>query len=121
MHSINLLDKLQQIAPDEFWQPKVIGDLNNYQIKLVRLQGEFVWHDHADTDELFLCVEGEFEMHYQDHIEAVRTGEMVVVPKGVAHKPVAHGPCSVLLIEPVGVVNTGATQSDLTAPQDVRI
>ncbi|MEM7219604.1 MAG: cupin domain-containing protein [Pseudomonadota bacterium] len=114
--SIRLRDKLREFQ--DTWSPKVIAGLNDYRVKLAKLDGEFVWHDHPDTDELFLCVEGEFEMHYRDRVERVTEGELVVVPRGVEHKPVARDYCAVLLIEPAGLVNTGDAGGDLTAPVD---
>lgn len=114
--SINLRDKLALF--DETWQPKVIAALNDYQLKLVKLQGEFVWHSHADTDELFICLDGQFDIEFRDHTVTVRAGEICVVPRGVEHKPVAAAECHVMIIEPTGVTNTGDAQSGLTAPND---
>lgn len=114
--SINLQDKFAQFS--ETWQPKIIAELNNYQVKLVKLAGEFVWHEHADTDELFLCLQGCFELHFRDRVVQVKAGELCVVPQGVEHKPLAHEECHVLIIEPAGVINTGAAAGDMTAPND---
>ncbi len=111
--SINLADKFALF--DDTWAPRVIAAMNDYQIKLVKLEGEFVWHSHADTDELFLCVAGEFDIEFRDR---VRTGELCVVPRGVEHKPVARAPCQVMIIEPTGVVNTGDADTNRTAPND---
>ena len=114
--SINLRDKLALF--DETWQPKVIAALNDYQLKLVKLSGEFVWHSHAETDELFICLEGEFDIEFRDRTVTVRAGEICVVPRGVEHKPAAAAECHVMIIEPTGVINTGAAESALTAPND---
>ena len=114
--SINLEDKFALF--DDTWAPKVIAAMNDYQIKLVKLEGEFVWHCHADTDELFLCVAGEFDIEFRDGVTTVKTGELCVVPKGVEHKPVARAGCQVIIIEPTGVMNTGNAETDRTAPND---
>ena len=119
MEKINLQEKLSLFS--EHWTPKIVDELNDYQIKLVKIQGEFVWHDHADTDELFLVVEGEMEIEFEDHTMALKAGEMCVVPKGVRHKPKAENECKVMLIEPRGVVNTGEAEGELTADNDVWI
>ena len=114
--SINLRDKLALFA--ETWQPKVIAELNDYQLKLVKLAGEFVWHSHEDTDELFLCIDGQFDIQFRDHTVTVRAGEICVVPRGVEHKPVARDECHAMIIEPKGVINTGEAESELRAPND---
>jgi mannose-6-phosphate isomerase-like protein (cupin superfamily) len=114
--SINLKDKLRLIS--EHWSPKVIAEMNDYQLKLVKLEGEFVWHKHDDTDELFICVEGEMKIELRDGSVSLSEGELFVVPRGVEHRPVADLECQILLIEPRGVINTGDVESDLTAPND---
>lgn len=122
--AINLAQKLGLIA--EPWSPRVIGEMNdgtpaNIVFKLVKLQGEFVWHAHTDTDETFLVVAGALRMQFRDREEVLQAGEMIVVPRGVEHCPRADGECHVLLIEPRGVVNTGDAGGDLTARNDVWI
>ena len=102
----------------EQWSPKVIAQMNDYQFKLVRLQGEFVWHQHADTDETFIVLEGSLIIDFKEGSVTLNAGEMVVVPKGCLHRPRADTEAKLLLVEPVGVVNTGDTQSALTAPLD---
>ena len=119
MEKINLQEKLALF--NEHWTPKIVEELNDYQIKLVKIQGEFVWHDHADTDELFFVVEGEMEIEFADHTLSLIAGEMCFVPKGVTHKPKAEHECKVMLIEPRGVVNTGEVEGELTAENDVWI
>ena len=114
--SINLARKLDLI--DAPWSPKVIAELNDYQIKLAKLEGEFVWHQHDDTDELFVCLAGRLRIELADTHVDLAAGELYVVPKGVSHRPVADGECHVMLIEPRGVVNTGDVDSALTAPGD---
>ncbi|HEX6833116.1 MAG TPA: cupin domain-containing protein [Rudaea sp.] len=116
---INLRDKLARFS--EHWSPRVIAEMNDYQFKLVKLQGEFVWHSHADTDEVFFVVDGAMAIDFRDGRVELKTGEMVVVPRGVEHKPFAQEECRVLLIEPRGVVNTGEAGGALTAQNDVWI
>ena len=115
--AINLRTKLTRITDQ--WSPRVVAEMNDYQFKLVKLQGEFVWHDHPDTDEVFIVLEGAMRILLRDGEVALAAGEMYVVPRGVEHKPVAERECHVLLVEPRGVVNTGAAGGDLTAPNDV--
>lgn len=103
------------------WSPRVIAELNDYQIKLARLQGEFVWHAHDETDELFFIVRGRMEIAFRDGVVELREGEMLVVPKGVEHCPRAEQECAVMLIEPRGVANTGNAGGDRTAENDVWI
>ena len=100
------------------WTPKVIAQMNDYQFKLVRLQGEFVWHQHADTDETFIVLEGSLIIDFKEGSVTLNAGEMVVVPKGCLHRARATAEAKLLLVEPVGVVNTGDTESALTAPLD---
>jgi mannose-6-phosphate isomerase-like protein (cupin superfamily) len=100
---------------DEQWAPKKIADLNDYEVKIVKLQGEFVWHSHEDTDELFLVVDGELTIQLRDRDVALRSGELFVVPRGVEHCPRAEHEAAVLLLEPRGVVNTGDAGGAMTA------
>lgn len=116
---INLQEKLSKFT--EHWSPKIIAQMNDYHLKLAKVQGEFVWHDHPDTDEVFLVVKGKLDIHFRDGMVTLNEGEIYVVPKGVEHKPVAESECHILLIEPAGTVNTGAAVSDKTAPNDVWI
>lgn len=104
---------------DERWAPRVIAEMNDYQFKLARIEGDFVWHRHADTDEAFVVLEGAMSIHFRDGRVDLCAGEMFVVPRGVEHRPSAKGECRILLIEPRGVVNTGGTGGELTAPGDV--
>ena len=113
---INFAEKLGLI--DECWSPRVVAEMNDYQFKLARLEGDFVWHDHSDTDETFIVLEGELHIDFRDGQVTLGSGEMYVVPRGVEHKPSAAVETKVLIIEPRGVVNTGDAGGDLTAEND---
>ena len=117
--AINLSQKLGLFT--EQWQPKVIAEMNDYQFKVVKLQGDFVWHDHQDTDETFIVIEGEVRIDFRDGAVTLGPGEMFVAPKGVEHKPYAEEEAKVLLIEPGGVPNTGEAGGTRTAENDVWI
>ena len=119
MTKINLKEKLSKFS--EHWTPKIIAEMNDYQFKLVKIKGDFVWHDHADTDEVFIVLEGKMTIEFEDDTVELNEGDMYVVPKGIQHKPHAENECKVLLVEPRGVVNTGNTEGDLTASNDVWI
>ncbi len=113
MEKVNLKEKLALFS--DFWTPRIVGDVNNMQVKLAKLKGEFVWHAHEKEDELFLVVQGEFDMHYEDRVEHVKEGEFIIVPKGVRHKPVAEKEVHVLLFESASTINTGSSdQSEFT-------
>jgi len=114
--AVSLRDKLAQL--DEAWSPRIVASLNDYHVKLARLEGEFVWHSHPETDELFLVIEGVLEMQLREGSVRLGPGELYVVPRGVEHCPRTEGPCSVLLIEPAGTVNTGDAGGERTAPAD---
>ena len=106
----------------EQWTPKVVAEMNDYQFKIVKLQGDFVWHAHADTDEAFLVLDGTLRIDFRDGAVSIGAGEMYVVPKGVEHKPFAEEEVKLILIEPRGVLNTGDHEpSELTAMNDVWI
>ena len=113
---INLSEKFSKFS--DHWSPRVIAEMNDYQFKLVKVHGEFVWHDHPDTDEVFIVLEGTLDIEFRDGKVTLASGEMFVVPRGTEHKPVARDECRVMLIEPRDVVNTGNTASDLTAKND---
>ena len=115
--SINLAEKLAQFS--EHWSPRVVAELNDYQFKVVKLQGDFVWHSHPDTDEAFIVIDGEMEIGFRDGAVTLRAGEMYVVPKGVEHITRASRECHALIIEPRGVINTGDAGGSLTARNDV--
>ena len=116
---INLKNKLGLF--NEHWSPKVITEMNDYQFKLVKIKGEFVWHEHDDTDEVFIVLEGEMEIEFRDGSVEMKAGEMFVIPKNIEHKPVANNECKILLVEPRSVVNTGDSGGELTAENDVWI
>lgn len=116
---INFRDKFAKFS--EHWSPKVVAEMNDYQLKLVKVSGEFVWHAHAGTDEVFIVLDGEMEIAYRDATVALKAGEMHVVPRGVEHKPAASAECWLMLIEPRGVINTGDAGGALTAAGDVWI
>ena len=117
---INFEQKLSLFS--DRWSPKVIAELNNeYQFKLVKLEGEFVWHNHAGTDEVFIVIDGELTIEFRDGKVELNKGEMFIVPRGVEHKPLAMNECQVILVEPKGVVNTGETGGERTAENDVWI
>lgn len=110
---MNLAHKLSLF--DEPWRPKIVGELNGQHVKLVKLAGEFVWHQHADEDELFLVLKGALTIHLRDRAIDLAEGEFFIVPRGVEHKPVADGECHVLLLEPASTVNTGDAGGERTA------
>ncbi|NRO99252.1 cupin domain-containing protein [Paraburkholderia sp. NMBU_R16] len=119
LRTIKLLDKIGRI--DGHWQPRVVAEMNDYQFKVVKILGDFVWHTHADTDETFIVLDGRLRIDFRDHSIELGPGEMAVVPKGVEHKPFAEAEVKMLLIEPRGVVNTGDTVNERTAENDVWI
>jgi mannose-6-phosphate isomerase-like protein (cupin superfamily) len=106
---------------DEQWQPKVVAEMNDYQFKVVKLQGDFVWHDHKNTDETFIVLEGNLRIDFRDGAVHLSAGEMFVVPKGAEHKPYAEHEVKLLLIEPRGVMNAGHEGGERTAQSDVWI
>src|SRR5215469_3897562 len=116
---INLREKFNQFA--EQWQPKVVAEMNDYQFKVVKLQGDFIWHNHPETDETFVVIEGNLRIDFRDGSVNLSTGEMFVVPKGTDHKPYAESEVKLLLIEPRGVLNTGHEGGARTAQNDVWI
>ena len=117
--SINFEDKFSKFT--ELWTPKVIAEMNEYQFKLTKLQGEFVWHDHSDTDETFIVLNGSMSIEFRDGTVKLNSGEMFVVPKGVEHRPFSQDVCEVMIIEPKGVVNTGDQGGEMTAENNVWI
>jgi mannose-6-phosphate isomerase-like protein (cupin superfamily) len=116
---INLLSKFSKFT--EQWSPKIVAELNDYHFKVVRIQGDFTWHDHKGTDEVFLVLEGEMRIDFKEGSVTLKEGEMFVVPKGVSHKPFAQKECKILLVELAGTVNTGDAGGDQTAKDDVWI
>jgi len=110
---VDLRTKLDLFS--EHWSPKLVARLNDYEVKLVKIKGEFVWHTHEDTDELFLVIDGELTIQLRDRDVMLAPGQLFVVPRGVEHCPRADGEVSALLLEPAGVVNTGDAGGQLTA------
>jgi len=116
---INFASKFALLS--EQWQPRVVAELNDYQFKVVRLEGDFVWHDHPETDEAFIVLDGELRIDFRDRSVVLGPGEMFVVPKGTEHKPFAEKEVRMLLIEPRGTLNTGHEGGERTAENDVWI
>ncbi|MGD9720724.1 MAG: cupin domain-containing protein [Pirellulales bacterium] len=124
VHKVSLREKFAEFH--EHWSPRIAGELNGQHVKLVKFQGEFVWHHHADEDELFLVVKGAFRLDYRDRTGQeqsldVGEGEFVVVPRGVEHRPSAASEVQVLLFEPVGTLNTGNVRNELTVEAPARL
>jgi mannose-6-phosphate isomerase-like protein (cupin superfamily) len=116
MKKINFKEKFQKFSDQ--WSPKVIAEMNDYQFKLVKIQNDFIWHKHEDTDEVFIVLNGKIFIEFEDETIEINQGEMIVVPKGVKHKPYAKDEANIMLVEPSGVINTGDKEGDLTAPND---
>ena len=112
MNRIDIKEKLSQF--NDFWNPRIVGELNGQEVKLVKFKGEFVWHHHENEDEMFLVIDGEFKMEFRDKVVPIKAGEFIIVPKGVEHKPVAENEVSVMLFEPASTLNTGNTKGALT-------
>src|SRR5580692_7510806 len=119
MQKVSLREKLASFQ--DHWNPRIAGELNGQQVKLVKFQGEFVWHHHDNEDELFLVIAGRFRMEFRDKHVWVEEGEFLIVPRGVEHRPVAEQEVSVLLFEPAQIKHTGAVESELTVHQFERI
>jgi mannose-6-phosphate isomerase-like protein (cupin superfamily) len=117
--SISLGQKIS-LLPEQ-WSPRVIAEMNDYQFKVVKLEGDFVWHDHPETDEAFLVIDGELRIDFRDGSVMIGPGELYIVPKGVEHKPYAAKEVKLMLIEPRGVLNTGHAGGERTAQNDVWI
>jgi mannose-6-phosphate isomerase-like protein (cupin superfamily) len=112
MEKVNLAEKLSQFG--DYFNPRIAGELNGQQVKLVKFKGEFVWHHHDNEDELFYVVKGSFDMHLRDKIITVNAGEFLIMPRGVEHKPVANAEVEIMLFEPAATVNTGNIENELT-------
>jgi|TARA_B100002052_G_scaffold282854_1_gene293230 mannose-6-phosphate isomerase-like protein (cupin superfamily) len=116
---INLKEKFSQFT--KHWSPRVVAEMNDYQFKIAKIKGEFVWHDHKDTDETFIVMEGEMSIKFRDGEVKLSEGEMFVVPRGLEHKPYAEKECKILVVEPRGVINTGDTVGKFTMTEDIWI
>ena len=114
--SVNLKEKIAKLT--DFWQPRVIAEMNDYQFKVTRLKGDFLWHDHKETDETFFVVKGSLRIDFRDGYVDVGEGEIFVVPKGVEHKPYAEDEVQIMLIEPRGTLNTGSEGGERTVDPD---
>ena len=110
--TINIAEKFAKFS--EQWSPKVIAQLNDYHVKIAKIQGEFVWHSHAETDELFWVIDGKMRIDFRDGHVTLQSGELCVVPKNIEHKPYAEQECQILMLEPAGTVNTGDSGGDMT-------
>jgi mannose-6-phosphate isomerase-like protein (cupin superfamily) len=119
MEAVNLNDKLSKV--NEYWSPKIIGELNDSYVKVVKFTGEFVWHHHDHEDELFFVVKGRLRMRFRDRDVDVSPGEFIIVPKGVEHLPVADEEVHVVLFEPKTTLNTGNVQNERTLPKLERL
>ncbi len=108
MQKVNIQDKLTLFS--DYWNPRIVGELNGQHVKLAKLKGEFVWHKHDEEDEMFYILKGELQMQFRDRMVVLKEGEFLIVPKGVEHRPVAEEEVSVMLFEPVGTVNTGESE-----------
>jgi len=117
--AIDVKEKLTLFS--EHWSPKIIAQMNDYHFKIAKIRGEFVWHDHPETDEVFIILKGQLQIQFRNGSVTLNEGDMFVVPKGVEHKPVAEQECHIMLVEPVGTLNTGDVVNDKTAPNDVWI
>jgi mannose-6-phosphate isomerase-like protein (cupin superfamily) len=116
---VNLQEKLTKFS--EHWSPKIIARMNDYHFKVVNVLGEFIWHDHPETDEVFIVLKGQLEIQFRDGKVLLDEGEIFVVPRGLEHKPLAENECHILLVEPAGTVNTGEVVDERTASNDVWI
>jgi mannose-6-phosphate isomerase-like protein (cupin superfamily) len=112
MGKVNIAEKFSKF--NDYWNPRITGELNNQHVKLVKFKGEFVWHKHDNEDEMFFVVEGKFNMEFRDKTIEIGQNEFIIVPKGVEHRPVAENEVSVMLFEPATTLNTGNTTSELT-------
>jgi len=119
MDRIDIADKLSRISTH--WDPKIVADVDGYEVKLVKIEGDFVWHSHDDADELFVVMKGAFRMDFRDRQIEVGEGQMIVVPRGIEHKPFAERECALMLLERKGLLNTGDVESELTQRNPERI
>jgi len=119
MEKINLAEKLKQVS--EYWSPKIVGEVNDFHVKIVKFQGEFLWHHHENEDEMFLVVKGTMRMRFRERDVMVREGEFIIVPRGIEHMPVAEEEVHVVLFEPKSTLNTGNVRNERTLPELERI
>ncbi len=119
LRSINVQEKFTKFTDQ--WAPKIIAQMNDYQFKLAKIQGEFIWHKHDETDEVFIVINGKLSIAFREGTVNLKAGEMLVIPKGAEHKPIAENECSVMLVEPVGTLNTGDAGGERTVTENVWI
>ena len=119
IEKVNIIEKLSQFS--DYWNPKIVGELNGQHVKLVKLHGEFVWHKHENEDEMFFVLSGILKIEFRDKIVLIKAGEFIIVPKGVEHKPIADDEVCVMLFEPNTTLNTGDTKGELTREKLERI
>ena len=119
LKAININEKLSKFS--DHWSHKIIAQMNDYHFKVVKFQGEFVWHHHQDTDEVFIVLEGEMSIAFRDGSVKLKAGEMIVVPKGAEHRPFSEKECKVMLVEPAGTINTGEAGGKMTANDNIWI
>lgn len=119
LRPINFKEKLSKFS--EQWAPKIIAQMNDYHFKVVKFQGEFIWHSHEATDEVFIVLDGEMSIAFRDGSVELKKGEMFVVPRGAEHRPYAEKECKALLVEPAGTINTGDSAGEMTAEDNVWI
>ena len=117
LKAININDKLNKFS--DLWSPRVIAEMNDYQFKLAKVKGEFVWHSHEETDETFIVLDGELLIEFRDKKIRINKGELYIVPKGIEHKPYAENECHIMLIEPKGIINTGDKSTKLTSKNNI--
>lgn len=119
MEKVNIADKLSMF--DDHWSPRIIGKLNGQEVKIAKVKGEFVWHDHANEDEMFLILKGTLKLEFRDRTITLHEGEMLVIPKGVEHKPIAEDEVHLLLFEPASTKHTGEIEHQLTQTNKIHI
>ncbi|HUN63683.1 MAG TPA: cupin domain-containing protein [Candidatus Sulfotelmatobacter sp.] len=119
MHTVNLAEKFAKFQ--DYWNPRLLGELNDFAVKAVKLKGEFIWHHHDIEDELFLVVKGILRMRFRDREEIIRAGEFLIVPHGVEHQPVADEEVHLILLEPKGTLNTGNVTNERTVRELERL
>lgn len=119
MYSVNLAEKFGKVQ--DYWNPRIVGELNDFAVKIVKLKGEFVWHHHDVEDEMFLVVKGTLRMRFRDHEALIHEGEFLIVPHGVEHQPVADDEVHLVLLEPKSTLNTGTITNERTVREPERI
>jgi len=115
IEKVNLKEKFKQFT--DYWNPRIVGELNNQHVKLAKFKGEFIWHQHENEDEMFMVIKGSFQMHFRDKIIELKEGDFIIVPRGTEHKPVALEEVQVLLFEPATTLNTGNITNEFTKDQ----